>query len=99
MWSVAWPQRRIESCLREENSVLKEDQSWASVKRTGVELSDDRTRDPVRTGDGPQWGPELVLIVDWSWFSVKSRARPQRSKVMPQGGAELNHSEKKAWPL
>lgn len=85
----------------QEELGLTEERSLASVRTLPgpQSTSQDRSGTSVRTGDRPQWGPEPVLIVDWSWFSVESRARPQRSKVMPQGGAQLNCSEKTAWPL
>lgn len=55
MWSVAWPQCRKESCLREANSVLKEDQSWASVKSGGEpSLSVKESRASVRRVAEPQ---------------------------------------------
>ena len=36
VWSGARPQCRMETCLREAKSGIKEDQSWASEKQSQV---------------------------------------------------------------
>lgn len=46
-------------------------------------LSDERAWDPVRTGDRPQWGPELVLSGE------QSRASEKQSHVSRRNRAEL----------